>query len=476
MGIIGLTQEAYMIISLIGDCNKISGSNPNQEIFKVTNTMIQEMAELGKAVNSKNDFENLIDALFKIVYEGSGNLSRIPEKLRSPDSIGFTIKHLRNEIRHDLEHGDQKEVLNKRLRFSKILEHYTDKKLYESLAVEDFSRFQNQLFLELQRFMEALKRYLILDQNVEGNPKKVDTEIPNITLKKQQLSKQNLGGFKIQRHTIADLSIINRENEDQLAETVKKIVETQVNAESKDPQIETIPFVNVKSGNKPIFPQASNPVNENLSQEQSLIIAEIREFYRVKQRPSGFKEPGFQKLIWAAEKYFGSWENALDASHLEPYIDFRKTRTLSSSIRQILNNNPLPLGTLAAEIRKIEKYSDCTVQTIMSTIFQTEDILSIGAHGHKLYFMKGQEPSNTVYPILNRLDSSKIQEELLRMLVTPMTKNEIREQFAAKGYAKLDFGINRSLNKLWRTESIWRVRFVASAGSGQKVYSDRFVP
>ncbi len=459
--IIDLKPEAYSIISLIGDCNKISKSKKNQEVFKITNTTIQEMAELVKAVRSKEDFENLIDALFKIFYEGSGTLSRIPEPLKESNSIGFTIKHLRNEIRHDLEHGDQKEVLNKKTRFSKILEHYTGKIVYETLGLEDFSKLQIELFSDLQAFMEALKEYLIIEE--QGEKEANSKTNGNLSLRTKLTDKTNQAATRMQSLLEASDNSAEEFCKGHLTETAEKVAATASNPNGKETVDQHI-FPNHKNEHEGSFPQEK----AELSQEQSLIVAEIQEFYRVKQRTPGFKEPGFQKLVCAAEKYFGSWNNALNASQVEPYIDWRKTRTLSSSIRQILNNNPLTLGNLAAEIRKIDKYSACTVQTMMSTIHQSEDILSVGAHGHKLYFLKGQEPSNTIYPILNRLDSTKIQEDLLRMLVKPMTKSEVLEQFVAEGSSDLDFGINRSLHKLWRTEKIWRIRFFASAGSGQK--------
>jgi hypothetical protein len=146
------------ILCLLGECNKICSSKGKEEIFKPTNTMVQKIADIGKPVRNESDFGNMIDALYQVIYEGSGNLSRIPTELKKEDSLGIAIKYLRNDLRHDLEHGDLKEIVAKRIRIAKIYENYTMKTTIASLDPEEFPRLQIAILNNLKTFLENLKQ------------------------------------------------------------------------------------------------------------------------------------------------------------------------------------------------------------------------------------------------------------------------------------------------------------------------------
>jgi len=69
----------------------------------------------------------------------------------------------------------------------------------------------------------------------------------------------------------------------------------------------------------------------------------------------------------------------------------RKSNTLSSKIKQILDNKPLTLQELRLEISKNTEFSNIRTQDIFNAIGQSKEILSDGPRRHKLYFLKGQE-------------------------------------------------------------------------------------
>jgi hypothetical protein len=156
-----LHDLGYEIVKLMADCNDILTTKGNEEIFKPTSTMIGKLADVGKPVRNEADFRNLIDALYKVVYEGSAHLARIPERLRPDDSICFTIKHLRTGLFHDSDHGDKKDIAMKKSRLGEIYKRYTGKVTLSSLKPEDFPGFQSNILMELRTFLEDLIKHCI---------------------------------------------------------------------------------------------------------------------------------------------------------------------------------------------------------------------------------------------------------------------------------------------------------------------------
>jgi tetratricopeptide (TPR) repeat protein len=152
---------SYELMELLSHCNEICTSKGKEAIFKPTTTMVGKLGEIGKPVKNKADFGNLVDALFEIVYEGSAELKRIPEKFKHESFIGFTIRDMRNDLRHDLEHGKEKDITAKKVRLAEIYESYTAKTTLSSLKPEDFGKIQLRVLEELRKFLEDLKQHCI---------------------------------------------------------------------------------------------------------------------------------------------------------------------------------------------------------------------------------------------------------------------------------------------------------------------------
>jgi hypothetical protein len=100
-------------------------------------------------------------SLYEIMYEGSGSLKRVPESYKKDDFMGLSIKFVRNDLRHDLEHGEEKEIMQKKTRVAKIYQKYTGKTSLSSLKGRDFQSIQLGFLKELQSFLENLKQYCI---------------------------------------------------------------------------------------------------------------------------------------------------------------------------------------------------------------------------------------------------------------------------------------------------------------------------
>jgi hypothetical protein len=149
------------ILRLMGDCNNICQSKSKDQVFKITNKVLGRIADIEKAVKTKDEFGNLTDALYEIIYEGSGSLNRIPESFKKEDFIGFSIKFIRNDLRHDLEHGEEKEIVRKKTNVAKIYKKYTGKTTMSSLKGGDLQKIQIGFLKELKSFLDSLKQQCI---------------------------------------------------------------------------------------------------------------------------------------------------------------------------------------------------------------------------------------------------------------------------------------------------------------------------
>lgn len=149
------------IVSSIAECNKIFSSKQGEDLFKITSEVFRNVQNLDNPIKSKDDFGDFIDALYKIIYEGTGNLKRTPENFKEKDDfIGFEIKHLRTDLRHDYEHGKEKDIQKKKKIISEIYKKYTGKSAVSSLTKSLFNKMQQNLLENVLLFLKELKNSL----------------------------------------------------------------------------------------------------------------------------------------------------------------------------------------------------------------------------------------------------------------------------------------------------------------------------
>ena len=149
------------IIIGITECNKIFSSKNGEDLFKITNEVFRNAQTLDNPIKSADDFGNFIDALYKIIYEGSGNLERIPQNFKEKeDFIGFEIKHIRTDLRHDYEHGKEKYIEKKKKIISEIYKKYTGKVAISSFSKSSFNKIQLSLLQNILLFLNEMKNLL----------------------------------------------------------------------------------------------------------------------------------------------------------------------------------------------------------------------------------------------------------------------------------------------------------------------------
>ena len=77
----------------IAEINSIYKAGNQLDLFKNTNENLKGSVKISKPVTDSENFKSLIDSLYKLIYEGSGSLSRVPNDMIIDDSIYFDIKH-----------------------------------------------------------------------------------------------------------------------------------------------------------------------------------------------------------------------------------------------------------------------------------------------------------------------------------------------------------------------------------------------
>ncbi|OQW57268.1 MAG: hypothetical protein BVN28_13120 [Nitrospira sp. ST-bin4] len=121
-----------------------------EDLFKMTTESSAALTIIGEPSRDIVQYGRLIDALYCLVYEGSGACKRMPTP---PPAFVMNVKILRTMVRHDIDHGDESEIRKKRLRAAEIFEMYSGKKSPEECGPEEFLSTQVRL---LQALLECL--------------------------------------------------------------------------------------------------------------------------------------------------------------------------------------------------------------------------------------------------------------------------------------------------------------------------------
>lgn len=131
--------------------NKAYNTKNGTDFFKLTNELFLNMPKIGNSINTKDEYKFFIDALYKIFYEGSGALGRVPPKLINDNSVFIEIKHLRTDLFHDIEHGNNADIKKKKQIISDIYYKYSNKKTFSSMKIYDLRTIQSKLLINLDR-------------------------------------------------------------------------------------------------------------------------------------------------------------------------------------------------------------------------------------------------------------------------------------------------------------------------------------
>lgn len=146
-----LTTTANEIRSHIYRANKVFSVRHGEDLFKTTNESTKALNALDSPATDKQKYGELIDGLYFLVYEGSGACKRLGDP--APE-FAMDIKFLRTALRHDVDHGDEKEIAKKMKRAGETFLKYSSKRTPEECGEEDLVAVHAKL---LSRCLEMLK-------------------------------------------------------------------------------------------------------------------------------------------------------------------------------------------------------------------------------------------------------------------------------------------------------------------------------
>lgn len=148
-----LTTTASEIRNHIYRLNKRYSAEYGEDMFKFTNESAKALSSLDSRATSKRDYGDLIDSLYFLIYEGSGACKRlcvpVPE-------FAMDIKFLRTALRHDVDHGNEKEIAAKMKRAGETFRKYAPRQTPEECGQEDFIALQSKLLLGCLEMLKKL--------------------------------------------------------------------------------------------------------------------------------------------------------------------------------------------------------------------------------------------------------------------------------------------------------------------------------
>ena len=149
----GIPAEAETIRDLIYAVNEKYAAIHGNDLFKFTNASTAALSVLGKVASDDVGYKELIDALYKLLYEGSGACSRLPTP---PPEFVMDVKHLRTGIRHDVDHGEIRKSAAKRKEIGAIFRKYSGKLTTEECQAADFIVAHLRLLKEARVLLMSL--------------------------------------------------------------------------------------------------------------------------------------------------------------------------------------------------------------------------------------------------------------------------------------------------------------------------------
>lgn len=149
-----LTEAAEEIRSVMYRVNKAYAAKHGEDLFKMTNESTNALASLDRPVTDKQGYGVLIDSLYFLIYEGSGACKRLG---KSVPEFAMDVKFLRTAIRHDVDHGNTKDVAKKMRRAGETFRKYSSKQTPDECGEEDLVAVQSKLLAQCSEMLKSLK-------------------------------------------------------------------------------------------------------------------------------------------------------------------------------------------------------------------------------------------------------------------------------------------------------------------------------
>ena len=148
-----LHRSGDSIQSSIYALNKDYQAKHGIDLFKPTNETSQAVFTIGKPVTGLKDYGEFVDALYFLLYEGSGNGQRLGDP---PPDVVNDVKDLRTQVRHDVDHGKQGKAKAKMKKLGEVFGRYANVASPELLKPENFPLVQARILISVDSTLRAL--------------------------------------------------------------------------------------------------------------------------------------------------------------------------------------------------------------------------------------------------------------------------------------------------------------------------------
>ena len=110
------------IVELVYNINECQSGATGEDLFKITNKSLLASLVLTCTVAwTAESFSEVVDGLYFLLYEGSGEAKRLLAKLSDEElEILWWVKTLRTGFRHDVDHGDRSKTRKKRVEIGDV--------------------------------------------------------------------------------------------------------------------------------------------------------------------------------------------------------------------------------------------------------------------------------------------------------------------------------------------------------------------
>ena len=112
----------------------------------------------GTFCSTKESFGNILDGFYMIFYENIEHLKGYvgEEAVRNETVFQciFRVKKMRNDYRHDLDHGSESDIRKKELEIGQSYSHYVGKPVMTSSS--DYQKAQEMLYDEFEELADYL--------------------------------------------------------------------------------------------------------------------------------------------------------------------------------------------------------------------------------------------------------------------------------------------------------------------------------
>ncbi len=154
-----MSEKGKRIIDKVVAINRICERKGCEKLFKYTGATMRAAASIGGTVcQTEETFGGIIDDFYEVFYENIEHIKAIvtDEVVRNEDVYQciFRVKHMRTDMRHDYEHGKEKDIRNKDLAIGDSYKHYVGKPVL--ITSSDYLITQEKLYDEFDVLADHL--------------------------------------------------------------------------------------------------------------------------------------------------------------------------------------------------------------------------------------------------------------------------------------------------------------------------------